>query len=102
MKKFIILFTSIALFGFLNVFNSLAQSNSKAKQHFDKREYALAIPEYEKELKKKKLSRSTQAVIEGHLGMSYYYLNKPKDAVSWINKSITHGYNTATDRKSVV
>ena len=96
MKKLIILFVSITLFGFVHICNSQAQPNSKAKQFFDKREYALAIPEYEKELKKKKLTRSTQALIEGHIGMSYYYLNKPQDAVSWISKSISHGYRTAT------
>ena len=96
MKKLIILFVSITIFGFVNVCNSQSQSNSKAKQYFDKREYASAIPEYEKELKKKKLSRSTKALIEGHIGMSYYYLNKPKDAVNWIGKSISHGYKTAT------
>ncbi len=95
MKRLIIIFTSITMFAFANIAGSMAQSKSKAQQYFDKREYALAIPEYEKELNKKKISRSEQALIEGQIGISYYYLNKPKDATSWLKKSITHGHHTA-------
>ncbi|MDR1172408.1 MAG: OmpA family protein [Bacteroidales bacterium] len=95
MKRLIIIFTGITMLALANIAGSSAQSKSKAQQYFDKREYALAIPEYEKALNKKKIPRPEQALIEGHIGMSYYYLNKPREAANWLKKSVTHGYQTA-------
>ena len=95
MKNLIFIIVSFTIFGFANVTDSQAQTKSKGQLHFEKREYSLAITEFEKELKDKKLIRSKQSFIEGHIGISYYYLNHPKDATDWIKKSISSGYRTA-------
>jgi peptidoglycan-associated lipoprotein len=72
-----------------------AKPKKTGKQHFDRQEYALAIPVYQQELKKKKTTKMTQAQIETQIGICYYYLNKPKDAVTWLKKGIAKQYETA-------
>ncbi len=67
----------------------------QAQKLFDNREYALAIGEYEKLLKKKKITKEETANAEAHIGMCYYYLNQAKEASACIKKGITHGYKTA-------
>ena len=95
MKRLFIIFVIISICCFVHISSSFAQTSSKAYQLFEKREYATAIPEFEKESKKKNIFRSQQALIEGYIGISYFYLNKPKEAVSWISKSINHGNTSA-------
>ena len=82
MKRLFIIFVIISICCFVHISSSFAQTSSKAYQLFEKREYATAIPEFEKESKKKNISRSQQALIEGYIGINYFYLNKPKEAVS--------------------
>ena len=96
MNKPIFIFFCMAVFTLISITGGNAQSTPKAQQYFEKKLYALALPEFEKELKRKKISRSDQVRIEGYIGMSNYYLNKPKEAASWLQKSITHGNNTAS------
>ena len=94
MNKWLI-FIGITVLTILNITDIKAQMTSRAQRYFDRREYALAIPEYEKELKKKKFPRLELGRIEGQIGICYYYLNKPRDAANWFKKSISHGYHTA-------
>jgi outer membrane protein OmpA-like peptidoglycan-associated protein/tetratricopeptide (TPR) repeat protein len=70
-------------------------AQSKARKLFDNREYYPAIGEYEKELKKKKISNSEKAEAEAYLGMCHYHLNNPKEAVNQLKKGINHGHQTA-------
>ncbi|MDR1672317.1 MAG: OmpA family protein [Bacteroidales bacterium] len=72
-----------------------AKKKVTGKQLFDKREYASAITTYEQELKNKKITRLTQAQTEAQIGICYYYLNKPRDAASWLRKGISKQYETA-------
>lgn len=70
-------------------------SQTEAQKLFANQEYFTAVSEFEKIIERKKSSKSEKAEAEAHLGMCYYFLNKPKEAVSWIKKGISHGYQTA-------
>ncbi|MDR0713023.1 MAG: tetratricopeptide repeat protein, partial [Bacteroidales bacterium] len=89
---------SIIISGFLTFCLLLAAEakpkKSEAKALFDKQQYALAIPVYEQDLKKAK-TRTAQAQIETQIGICYYYLNKSREAVSWLRKGINKKYETA-------
>ena len=97
MQKPIVKYISATFYLFLMSFVCCMaqQTKTSAQKYFDNREYALAIHEFEKELKSRKITVFDKGVIEGHIGMSYYYLNKPDEAVNYIKKGIENGYKTA-------
>ncbi len=84
---------SFLIFIFLLILpsRSIAQTGT---DYYKKGEYAAAIAEFEKELKKSP-TRVEQGRIEAHMGMSYYYINQPKEAISWLKKGFTHSFKSA-------
>ncbi|MDR2038334.1 MAG: OmpA family protein [Bacteroidales bacterium] len=98
--KRIITVSIVTLVCLIGSFEVNAQSQSfKSKlngtPYFEKNEYAIAIPAYESDLKRKKITRNESAYIETQIGISYYYLNNPKEAVNWLKKGMNKNYQTA-------
>ncbi len=81
--------------GLLAIPASGQKKGETGQDYFKRQEYALAVKAFEKELKKAKKKKSEQARVEAYIGMSYYYMNKPREASTRLKKGIDLGYKKA-------
>jgi tetratricopeptide (TPR) repeat protein len=71
-------------------------STLKGNTEFLKRNYEGAIVEYKKSIESTDSIKSNrQAYALFRIGECYSYLNKPEEAVNYLNNSITSGYQEA-------
>ncbi len=89
----IILFTVAA--GLTCIPVSGQKKGQTGADYYKNREYALAVKAFEKELKKAKKKKADQARIESYMGMSYHYMNKPREASEHLKKGLDLGYKKA-------